>query len=41
MLKQLRNSESETLAEVLNNCVLLCEQLLLMLEQQGGKNAFY
>lgn len=41
VLKQLRNSESETLAEVLNNCVLLCEQLLLMLEQQGGKNAFY
>lgn len=41
MLKQLRNSEGETLAEVLNNCVLLCEQLLLMLEQQGGKNAFY
>ena len=41
VLKQLRNSEGETLAEVLNNCVLLCEQLLLMLEQQGGKNAFY
>ncbi|HEI2544777.1 TPA: SWIM zinc finger family protein [Escherichia coli] len=41
VLKQLRNAEGETLAEVLNNCVLLCEQLLLMLEQQGGKNAFY
>ena len=41
LLNQLRTTEGEALGETLNNCVLLCEQLLLMLEQQGGKNAFY
>ncbi|MEC9495504.1 MULTISPECIES: SWIM zinc finger family protein [Escherichia] len=41
VLKQLRNSEGEALVETLNSCVLLCEQLLLMLEQQGEKNPFY
>ncbi|MEK0011106.1 SWIM zinc finger family protein [Escherichia albertii] len=33
LLNQLRHSEGETLSEILNNCVLLCEQLLLMLEK--------
>lgn len=41
VLKQLRNSEGEALVETLNSCVLLCEQLLLMLEQQGEKSAVY
>ncbi|MBY7301965.1 SWIM zinc finger family protein [Escherichia marmotae] len=41
LLNQLRTTEGEALGETLNNCVLLCEQLLLMLGQQGGKNAFY
>lgn len=33
LLNQLRHSEGKTLSEILNNCVLLCEQLLLMLEK--------
>ncbi len=41
LLNQLRTTEGEALGETLNNCVLLCEQLLLMLGQRGGKNAFY
>ena len=35
VLGQFRNTESEARVEAMNNCVLLCEQLFPMLQQQG------